>query len=257
MLRLFYLSITGDLMKTITAILQSQLLHHVAQPIWNIQNHTLFGYECLLRSTFSINPEQMFQQAKLENKLFDLDTVSIQTAIKHLSALNRPQTWSFVNIYPSTIVHQNFEKLILPSLSLIKDFRIVFELNESLFEKNVWHDPVFKQNVEWLTNQGVFIAFDDISDLTILEERLKVFTPHILKLDRSLSIDLHRSKFKQQFVQTCLEIADDLQVPLVLEGIEHQEEFFAAQRLGIVYGQGYLLGKPMNQWNFPEKLMIH
>jgi EAL domain-containing protein (putative c-di-GMP-specific phosphodiesterase class I) len=55
-------------MKTITAILQSQLLHHVAQPIWNIQNHTLFGYECLLRSTFSINPEQMFQQAILEKE---------------------------------------------------------------------------------------------------------------------------------------------------------------------------------------------
>jgi EAL domain-containing protein (putative c-di-GMP-specific phosphodiesterase class I) len=244
-------------MKTITQILQSQLLHHIAQPIWNIQNQTLFGYECLLRSNFAINPEQMFQQAILENKLFDLDTVSIQTAIKHLCEFNLPQTWSFVNIYPSTIAHPKFVEFIQPSLSLIKDFRIVFELNETLFEKNVWHDPVFKQNLEWLTNQGVFIAFDDISDLTNLEDRLKVFTPHILKLDRSLSTELHRTKLKQQFVQICLEIADELHVPLVLEGIEQQEELFAAQELGIVYGQGYLLGKPMNQWKFPEKLMIH
>lgn len=68
--------------------------------------------------------------------------------------------------------------------------------------------------------------------------------PDFIKMDRSLVHNLHRNKTKEYILETMLTFAQKLGIYLIAEGIETREELIKLTRMGIHYGQGYLLGRP-------------
>jgi EAL domain-containing protein (putative c-di-GMP-specific phosphodiesterase class I) len=42
-----------------------------------------------------------------------------------------------------------------------------------------------------------------------------------------------------------MQLAGDLGASVIAEGIERQEELLALIDIGVIYGQGFLLGRPM------------
>ena len=63
----------------------------------------------------------------------------------------------------------------------------------------------------------------------------------LVKLDRSIVASLPD---KRGNADVFLRIADKLGAEVIAEGIECEEELAAVRKLGIKYGQGYLLGMP-------------
>ena len=65
-----------------------------------------------------------------------------------------------------------------------------------------------------------------------------------IKIDRSLIHRIDRDKMKEILVETLTVFAQKINCQMIAEGIETFEELEVVRRLGVHFGQGYLLGRP-------------
>lgn len=228
----------------IDKIIQEKNFHHACQPLIDLKNRQVYGYEVLLRCEFIKNPELLFQYAIAKNKLFELDTSSIFIAlsmygdyrsIRHIKL--------FLNVYPSTLIHPSFHKFLdklnnNPSLSK----KLIFEVNEA--EKVSDMDSLKKAVNLIKAKLGYTFALDDVGKGDSSLRAIIELEPDYIKLDKYFSIDLSISKRKQDMIKMILHFCQNNHIKLVLEGIEKSKDLATAKALGVHLGQGYLLGKP-------------
>lgn len=105
-------------------------------------------------------------------------------------------------------------------------------------------DPRVVRTIEAFRARGFRIVLDDFgsgySDLNALLD----LAPEGLKLDRRLVAGSHRDPRRQTILGMIAETCTRLGILLVAGGIEHRAELETVRRLGIPYGQGFLLGRP-------------
>jgi EAL domain-containing protein (putative c-di-GMP-specific phosphodiesterase class I) len=68
--------------------------------------------------------------------------------------------------------------------------------------------------------------------------------PHFLKLDRSWVAGIDHDHARQALVAGLVGFAAQTGTEMIAEGIETFEEKHILERIGVRYGQGYLLGRP-------------
>ena len=79
---------------------------------------------------------------------------------------------------------------------------------------------------------------------------LSAFPISEIKLDKNFVRDLGGSRVKQIIVHAVLGIGRELDVRVIAEGIETQAEREMLQKLGCLYGQGFLFSKPISASEF-------
>jgi len=225
--------------------------HHAFQPIYNLKDDCVYGFESLIRSTEVPNPERLFMLAKQQNRLFELDVSSIVKSINTFDrhVMNSQDTKLSVNVYPSTLLESAFHRQLEDVMNKVslKPEQITFELNEA---ESVVSLGKLMEATQYLKANGFKIALDDLgkgqSSLRIALE----LEPDIIKLDRYFCIDLAESAKKQKFLDWISFYFISEGVEVTLEGIETEAEMMIAKQAGIQYGQGYYLGRPIPQLQF-------
>jgi len=236
-------------MENHTNLIENNQLYHVFQPLRRLPEQGKFGYEALIRSTTGIDPDALFQGAVEQNRLYQLDTWSIDHALS--SFFFSPVTQEedellFVNIFPSTIIADAFPLFVNDVRRRFRSFvhRIVLEINESITEEPIWNNPVFNQGIKNLRDKGFLIALDDVGEGTTTFRKIVEISPDFIKIDRYFSKELSLCKKKQKVIRLFVDYCGYAESILVLEGIEREEDFICASCLGVPIGQGYYLGKP-------------
>jgi EAL domain-containing protein (putative c-di-GMP-specific phosphodiesterase class I) len=222
--------------------------YHLFQPIYCLSKEQAFGYEALIRSKSNILPDELFRYAMEQNFLFELDSLSIYKAIStYFSSLEllESNAFLFLNVFPSTLVSCSFPALVD---KIKQEFdgvcsRIVFEINESMTEGNIWNSASFIETVAKMRDQGFKIAMDDVGEGAITLKKIIELSPDFIKIDKFFSKELFTCRKKQKVIAFFVEYCKGDTI-LILEGIEHQDELEKAVALGVNKGQGYLLGKP-------------
>lgn len=228
--------------------LQLVKMEHVYQPMWNSKDKTLFGYEALLRFPEGFADEGIeacFEWARDAGVLYDLDTRSITGAADSFPLYQLDKERLFINIYPSTLLHPQFEKFIDQFLLTYPQAagKVVFELNETKSEEDSWEIKELKEKVQLLKEKGFYIALDDIGKGAAELQKIIELAPDYIKLDRYFSVDLAKNKEKQEMISLFVQYAKG-KMGLILEGIEYEWDLEAAQKLQVPVAQGYLLGRP-------------
>lgn len=223
-------------------VMKEKNFHHVCQPLYDLKNWQVFGYEVLIRCELFENPEQLFKCAMQHNRLYELDTSSILHATlmnDHFSSMWHTK-W-FINVYPSTLIHPSFHSILkrLGEAS-IPGKNLVFEINEIGTETDL---ELLKRAVKCLKTKYA-VALDDVGKGEATLRAIIELEPDYIKLDRYFSVGLSASAAKQKLIRTLVEFCRDSNICLVLEGIEESEDLAIAKALGIHVGQGFLLGKP-------------
>lgn len=122
-----------DPLENIANLIKNNHFHHVFQPLPRLPNQSKFGYEALIRNTSGIGPNGFFQGAVEQNRLYQLDTWSIDQRFPASIFLLLSHKKLFVNLFPSTIVADSFllfvNDLRRRFLSLVR--RIVLETSLS------------------------------------------------------------------------------------------------------------------------------
>jgi diguanylate cyclase (GGDEF)-like protein len=96
-----------------------------------------------------------------------------------------------------------------------------------------------------LQNLGVGLHMDDFgtgqSSLAALHE----FPLHVLKLDQAFIQSMHKSARYVAVVQAVVQLAHNLDMQVVAEGIESHDQLARLIELGCDYGQGFLFSRPI------------
>lgn len=219
--------------------------HHHFQPIYNINNHSIIGYEGLFRSNHHSNPEETFLKAKKEKQLFTLDTQSIQKAFLtyQQAGFSKKEGSLFLNILPSTLLHSNFPSFIkgLINKEQMESQEIIFEITEHEIISDI---QALKYRICELKEYGFKFALDDVGKGYASVGLIVELEPDIIKMDRYFTTNIEASTKKQTIINFFLHYCEKFNVQLILEGIENEIELTVAKSLGLLYGQGFRLGKP-------------
>lgn len=211
-------------------------------------NGNIQGAEALLRwqhpERGNIGPSKFIPLAE------DMDLISplgdwLLTSICQL--LNDTREYAFplsINISPAQFNHAHFAMRVHNTLLRHTDqaHRLIMEVTEGTIMEDI---PAAIQVMTDLSKLGIRFSIDDFgvgySNLSALQ-RLPLCE---LKLDRSLINDAPQDKHSCAIVQAVVAMAQQLQLQVVVEGIEKQEQLDFIHSLGDVYLQGYLLAQPM------------
>ncbi|WP_284139226.1 MULTISPECIES: EAL domain-containing protein [unclassified Virgibacillus] len=216
--------------------------HHVFQPIWNVSEEQVAGYEALIRPKGFTNPELFFRYAKEKELLYEIDMGSIfqicQLDLKLLGSEGK----LFINTFPSTLMNKSFIKHIkqIVKSTGVSPSNIVIEISEA--EKVLALNPLLNR-VDQLRSMGFLIALDDVGKGETTTQSIVEIQPDIAKLDRFYAEDLSQSNEKKLFIEQLLKQFKN-QVAFILEGVEREEDYIIGKQLGIQFIQGFFLGRP-------------
>ncbi|WP_080835495.1 EAL domain-containing protein [Cohnella massiliensis] len=235
-------------MTTMENLITQQDFYHLFQPVLHLADRSVLGYEALIRCDAVRSPDLLFKAAAEQNKLFELDTLSVYSAIAAFFADKKRKEsgeYLFLNVFPSSLADGTFPHFIEKALRdyLVLADRIVFEINETVTEAESWDDANFIGNLRWLRESGFLVAFDDVGEGATTLRKIIEIAPDMIKLDRFFGRDLQVDAEKRKMLKLFAEYCKDNTL-LILEGIEETEDLMQAQQLGVALGQGFLLSKP-------------
>ncbi len=95
-----------------------------------------------------------------------------------------------------------------------------------------------------LRKQKIQLAIDDMGGGSVSLREAALLMPDYVKFDRSLIRDIGNDKMKQKIILSLMLFAKGIKAKTTAEGIETKSEMSYLKRIGIEYGQGYLIAKP-------------
>ncbi|KGX91021.1 EAL domain-containing protein [Pontibacillus marinus] len=216
--------------------------YHVVQHIFDVSTESSLGFEVLLRHQSLTNPETLFKKARKQGTLVELDLFSIKKFLQKNSPINHNHK-IFFNIFPSTLV----SSVIHEFFSWIQEEQvknIVFELNESNDDQYVWDSYEFINNIQMFRQLGIEIAIDDVGKGQSNLKNIRNINPDYIKLDKFYGFNISDSVEKKDILSAFAEVSANSNIKLILEGIETEEDYETAKKLGISYMQGFYLDIP-------------
>lgn len=100
---------------------------------------------------------------------------------------------------------------------------------------------------------GVRIALDDFGTGYSSLSHLRDMPIDVIKIDKCFINDVGEDRFSDAFVKTVADLADTLDVNVVVEGVEEEQQAEALDGMKIDMIQGYLFDQPLPQEEFEEK----
>ncbi|KZY36040.1 hypothetical protein A3752_04495 [Oleiphilus sp. HI0081] len=138
-------------------------------------------------------------------------------------------------------VAQELEKNGLSTSSLI------LEVTESAMIDN----PVQALKVlNQLRDQGIILAIDDYGTGYSSLSQLKDLPVDELKIDMAFVLKLDESKYDQAIVQSTIDMAHQLGLTVVAEGVENRASWALLETWGCDKLQGYYISRPQNSADF-------
>ncbi len=120
--------------------------------------------------------------------------------------------------------------------------RLKLEITESV----LMSDPeTMAQTLQDIRLRGVGLSLDDFGTGYSSLSYLHRFPLDILKIDRSFISRMGRAPEAARLVNSIIELAHDLGLSVVAEGIETAEDIERLRDLGCDYGQGYYFSRPV------------
>jgi EAL domain-containing protein (putative c-di-GMP-specific phosphodiesterase class I) len=238
-----------DLLKrcSLQEVLLEDKLATLFQPVFELSRRTVLGFEALSRGPSGTPyhmPLRLFEMASESDLVFELDRKCRRRALEASRLLPR-DALLFVNVFPSAMYDPEFQGA--PLLRLLRDLdlrpdRVVLEITEKYAIENY---TLFAEALEEFTKLGFQIAVDDVGAGYSGLEKIAHLNPRYLKLDRELIKDIDSSYIRREMARALKAFADKIGSTIIAEGIEREGELRALIDLGIDYGQGFLLGRPM------------
>jgi len=213
-----------------------------SQPIFDMRNMTKVGYELLSRldhETYS-SPDVFLLQARNLDLLGMVDYACMQNCLNTVkSGCNGKRI--FINIFPSTLAETSVDQLMEDLNAAGNNLRFCLEINE----QEILGDPMYLiPSVMRLKKEGVMIALDDYGFGHSSIETLVLLEPDIVKIDKKIIKDISKEPSKYNSLKRLLRVIESCKASVIAEGIETEEDLQVLRELGVVYGQGFFMGRP-------------
>ena len=234
-----------QLRATIEALVNGGGIVSAVQPILRLVNDTVIGYEALARYTPQPRigtPDELFAAAASQHMQAPLDLACVAAALR--AAANIGEADLFVNVLIGTLVDQRGVAALDKAIhdSRVDPASIVLEFSE----REPVPDLVLLQRIAAeLRARGFRIAVDDAGSGHASMRVIAELRPEFIKVDRSLIQAVDADRARRALVVALLSFSGHIGARVIAEGIETERERETLQGLGVQFGQGWLLGRPV------------
>jgi diguanylate cyclase (GGDEF)-like protein len=222
------------------------------QPIQALASDEVVGVEALIRWRHPdrgfVPPNEFIPLAEQTGLIVPLGRWVLETACQQLrvwlEAGADPATTMSVNVSPVQLADPGFVPGVAAVLdrSGLRASNLVLELTEGALIDADGANRVLSE----LKSLGVRLAVDDFGTGYSAMSYLGRFPIDILKIDRSFVSAIGRNEREAALVSTIIRLAANLRLDTVAEGIEDAGQLDELRHLGCDFGQGYLLGRPLD-----------
>lgn len=241
------------------AAIQHNHLALFLQPKVNIQNQKVYAAEALVRWIHPekgfIFPDQFIPFAEQTGIIPQITLWMLNEACKvHAQFLQQGITVSIaVNIAMQDLIDQDFPAKIATMLNSHGVGANAIELEVT--ESSMMDDPErAEKTLLKLSEMGLQLSIDDFGTGYSSLSYLKRLPVNALKIDRSFVMHIDSNANDVSIVRSTIDLAHNLNLKVVAEGIENEAAWKLLEKMGCDYGQGYWMGKPMAVNKYPEWL---
>ena len=220
----------------IEATLVDRTFQPVFQPIVELSTGHVIGYEALTRFSDGTRPDRRFADAAAVGLGIELEAATLNAALGAAEGLP-PDRWVSLNVSPEFLLDPVRPRAVLARRG---DRSIVLEITEHVAIEDY---AKFRLAVETL-GSSVGFAVDDAGSGYASFRHILELRPDYVKLDIGLVHEIDRDDVRQALVAGIVYFAERTGCRLVAEGVETEGERDRLQRLGVEYGQGFLLARP-------------
>lgn len=226
-------------------ILRARSVHAVYQPVVDLLERRVIGYEALTRLTAdeAASPDHLFQVAVENDSIWRLERLCRERALRGARGLE-PGQMLFLNMEPDSIhdpvLRSETTFAMLREVGL-KPTQIVLEMTEH----SAVRDPgTFRQLLNYMQFHGFRLAVDDVGSGYSGLRSIADLKPDFIKIDMALIRDIHQDPIKQDLTATIARFSTNSGITLIAEGVETLAELRCLKDLGVRYAQGYLFARP-------------
>ncbi len=146
-----------------------------------------------------------------------------------------------VNISPQDLINPEF-CLLLDRVVSHNGKHLIFEITESMFLSE--HEGITKV-LDYIRDLGIGLSIDDFGTGYSSLSRLKKMPVSELKIDKSFICDMEKNKDDELIVKSIIDLAHNLSLVVVAEGVENEAVSRYLTELGCDILQGYYISKPL------------
>jgi EAL domain-containing protein (putative c-di-GMP-specific phosphodiesterase class I) len=128
-------------------------------------------------------------------------------------------------------------------LTSLNPKRLILEITESTIIEN---QSIIDELLSELREIGVAFAIDDFGTGYSSLGYLKNFSVDTIKIDKTFIDGIVEDKKGFEIVKTIIQMANEMGIKTVAEGIENSEQLKYLRSLMCKLGQGYLFSKPVD-----------
>jgi EAL domain-containing protein (putative c-di-GMP-specific phosphodiesterase class I)/GGDEF domain-containing protein len=233
------------------SILLDRILMHCElwvefQPVFDLRGRSIHAYEALIRGPRGSaleRPDALFQTARDNGRLFELDALCVRTSLEHFARLKLPGQL-FLNV-TQTLLDSGWlgsaAALDLLHKHGLPPSRIVFELLET---DDLLKDGEGLLQAQHLHSLGCSLALDDMGRGFGRFDVWQRLHPRYLKVDRAFCAGLADDPVKAAFVRSMLLMAEASRSWVVAEGVESARDLRVLHEIGVQLVQGFVLERP-------------
>jgi len=192
-------------------------------------------------SRFTTDPslpvEHWFDLAWRSGLGVDLEMAAIERAFDALPLLPEPIRLA-VNASPETIASSRLRDAI-PRTDA---HRIILELTEHVLIEDY---EALRPGLERVRATGVSLAIDDLGAGSSNLQHVVELAPEVVKVDLSITSGVEQDRRRRALIAALVTFTRDVGITLVAEGVEQQATALELDRLGVQYGQGFWVCRPL------------
>jgi len=246
-----------ELTAQVTVALNKDRLEAAFQPIVDLKNDQIVGYEALVRWPDGVEeapnagPEDIVRAAQAAGKGRDLVRMMLTAAASFMakklkSKQDRP-LFVALNVSVTQLLEESFIDDVRKAISSNKlpGGALVLELTEA---EQITDAAKCAAVFAKLKKTGAALAFDDFGAGFSSLSNLQKFSFDYLKIDKSFIGELTDNDKKDdggasKIVASVAGLGRDLGMKVIAEGIENSEAANIARSMGCHFGQGFLFGE--------------
>lgn len=224
-------------------------LHY--QPIYNLHDLSLVGVEALLRWNHpvigTVSPERFIPMLEHNGQIVNVGRWVLVEACRQ-TALWRAEGHELtisVNVSGRQLDREAIVadiRLALDSSGLDAD-ALTIEITETALIRD---STATAQRLRAIKELGVHVSIDDFGTGYCSLAYLQRFSVDGIKIDRSFTHAIGNTAESTALVRTLVQLANDLGVYTLAEGVETVEQLDQLRNLHVDQAQGFLLSRPLN-----------
>lgn len=253
-----------DIMRDIDSIIEQALINKkfevYYQPIYSLNDNRFNSAEALLRLMDDkygfISPDIFIPAAEKSGAIHRIGAYVLESVCRFISGETFPKLnldYIEVNLSVAQCMRKDLADNILETIEKygVKPSQINLEITETAVN---YSPATLMDNLEKITKAGIQLSLDDFGTGYSNMSRIAMLPLKIVKLDRTFT-NAENTPNMQIVLEDAIKMIKDMNMEIVVEGIENENLLKMFSDLKCEYIQGYYYSKPIPQDEFIDFIL--